>query len=342
MPITSSGAPPACGDPVYPGYFADPYVWRCPGGFCAIGTGPAEASGRVEDGAGAGVFPLLHSADLSAWHFAGHALLRPDPALGSAFWAPEVASADGHWFLYYSVGHGDAHHQLRVAVSRDALGPYRDAGALTDPRDVPFAIDPHPFRDSDGRWYLFHARDFLDEVDEAGRPVRPGTALVVHALEDMTRLATAGRTVARARHDWQRYAANRRMYGRDFDWHTLEGPSVVAHAGRYYCLYSGGCWQTDGYGVDYVVADTLAGPWRDEGAEAGPRVLRSVPGRVLGPGHCSVVTGADGRCYVAYHAWDAGMDARRMRIDELVFTPEGPRALGRCRAEPGPAAGARG
>ena len=96
------------------------------------------------------------------------------------------------------------------------------------------------------------------------------------------------------------------MYGGVYDWHTLEGPCVVDCDGKYYCLYSGGCWQTDNYGVDYVAADSILGPWLDNGAEYGPRVLRSVPERMPGPGHCSVIgcTEADGRRYIAYHAWD--------------------------------------
>ena len=124
----------------------------------------------------------------------------------------------------------------------------------------------------------------------------------------MTALGTEVHTVARARCDWQRFAADRADVRRTSTTGTRsKGPFVVRHDGRYYCLYSGGCWQTDTYGVDYVVADAVAGPWSDDGAERGPRVLRTVPGRVIGPGHCSVVAGPDGRTrYLAYHAWDLG------------------------------------
>ncbi len=37
--------------------------------------------------------------------------------LGADYWAPEVVEADGRFWLYYSVGHGDHRHQLRVAVA---------------------------------------------------------------------------------------------------------------------------------------------------------------------------------------------------------------------------------
>jgi GH43 family beta-xylosidase len=316
-------------NPVYCGYFADPFVWWSGEGYCAIGTGEAEAAGETSSAKGPSVFPLLHSRDLVNWEPAGRALVRGDPAWGDSYWAPEVAYAEGRWYLYYSVGHGDRRHQLRVAVSPHALGPYHDMNSLTDPDQVPFAIDPHPFCDEDGRWYLFHARDFLELFDDEGREARAGTALVIHPLARMTELEPRGRTVARARCDWQRFAANRPMYGRMFDWHTMEGPCVIRHDGRYFCLYSGGCWQTDTYGVDFVVADDVMGPYFDQGAESGPRVLRTVPGHVLGPGHCSVVTGPDGltTCLV-YHAWGPDMQARRMFLDPLLFTPQGPRCPG--------------
>ena len=32
----------------------------------------------------------------------------------------------------------------------------------------------------------------------------------------------------------------RLMYGRVHDWHTIEGPCVTKHAGKYYCFFSGG------------------------------------------------------------------------------------------------------
>jgi beta-xylosidase len=325
----TTASPPTYVNPVYRGYFADPFVWRGGDSYYAVGTGPAEAAGAAVAASTPTVFPLLRSADLVHWVEAGHALVRPDASLGNAFWAPEVVESEGRWYLYYSVGHDDRAHQIRVAVSERPAGPYVDAGALTSPDDVPFAIDPHPFRDVDGRWYLFHARDFLEPVDDTGRDVRCGTALVVSALRDMTTLGREVRTVARARCDWQRFATRRTMYGREFDWHTLEGPCVVRGADqRYYCLYSGGCWQTDTYGVDYVVASSIDGPWSDAGTERGPRVLRTVPGRVIGPGHCSVVQADDGGWVLAYHAWDAAMTARRFCIDALEFTPAGPRSHG--------------
>jgi len=213
-----------------------------------------------------------------------------------------------------------------VATSDSPLGPYQDVGeALTNLNTCPFAIDPHPFCDDDGQWYLFYARDFLDT--EGG--VRVGTALFVDRLQTMTKLAGEGKVVLRARSYWQRFLGDRLMYGEIYDWHTLEGPCVRKHEGKYYCFYSGGRWETEEYGVDYGVADNVMGTYSDIGNETGPRVLKSVPNFVRGPGHNSIVLGPDGQTeYVVYHAWTQNMDKRQICLDKLFWTLEGPRCQG--------------
>ena len=311
-------------NPVFPQYFADPYAWKHEGVYYAIGTAenaPIDP-GRPHE---PGVFPVLVSEDFTTWRAAGYALVRPDPALGDSYWAPEIAYAEGKFYMYYSVGGGDKNHILRVAVSDSPTGPYIDAGPIVDPASCPFAIDAHAFQDDDGQWYLFYARDFLDHDYGA----RAGTALVVDRLETMTKLAGEERTVLRAAHDWQLFEAQRPMYDGAWDWHTLEGPCVLKHDGRYYCLYSGGRWENDSYGVDYGVADHVLGPYTDSGAEHGARILHTIPGFVRGPGHNSIVKGPDDQTdYIVYHAWDEERTARKMCIDPLIWTPDGPRCAG--------------
>ncbi len=300
--------------PVYSEPFADPFVWRYGDCYYAVATSPADADGRQ--------FALLRSSDLKYWEELGWALEPVDPQFGDSYWAPEVAYSDGLFYLYYSVGHGHKAHHIRVAVSEKPEGPYVDTGRpLTDLARLAFAIDGSPFQDDDGQWCLFYARDFLDTEDGQ----RAGTGLAVDRLIDMTRLAGEEKVVARARYDWQMYMANRPMYGGVYDWHTLEGPVVRKHDGRYYCFYSGGCFQNDTYGVDYVVADKARGPYSRVNDSA--RVLRSIPGRLIGPGHNSLVVGPDGKDYIVYHAWDEAHTARRMHISRLEWTSDGPRAV---------------
>lgn len=308
-------------NPVYRGSMPDPFVLRHGGRYYAYGT---TGAGRTRDGR---IFTLLGSPDLVDWTELGGALTPPSPDPVYQYWAPEVAHHDGAFFLYYSMGGKEEEKfALRVATSDRPEGPFKDAGAqLVDCEKNRFTIDAHPYRDDDGQWYLFYARNFLD----TGGGVHPGTALVVDRLVGMTKLAGECRTVVRARHPWTLYEANRRMevYGKTFDWHTIEGAFVRKRGGRYYCFYSGSNYQTANYGVDYVVAEKVTGPYTGQGS--GPRVLRGVPGKVRGPGHHSIVLGPDGRTeYVVYHAWDPAMKVRQMCVDRLEWTPAGPRVAG--------------
>jgi beta-xylosidase len=297
---------PTYTNPVWPGYFADPFVLRHDGAYYAYGTGSV-VGGRV--------FEVLTSPDLVSWRSLGGALEPvPDPAL-TDYWAPEVAEHDGTFFLYYSAGTDDVGHTLRVAAAAHPAGPFTDLGTVLTPGER-FAIDPHPFTDAEGGRWLFFARDDLEGE-------RPGTVLAVDRLVDMTRLAGEARTILRATGDWQRYLRDRPMYGAVYDWHTLEGPTVLHRHGRYWLLYSGGAWHADGYGVSWAVADSPAGPWTEPHG-ATPTVLRTVPGQVLGPGHNSVIQGPGGGDVIVYHAWDAGQTARRMCIDPLMWGPDGP------------------
>lgn len=311
--------------PVWDGYLADPFVLHGgDGAYYAFGTGGRSADGRL--------FPVLRSLDLRNWEFIGGAL-EPleDKSLGNQFWAPEVARGDdGLYYLYYSVGPpGEAYHQLRVAISPTPGGPYRDNGEppLVDPAYAAFTIDAHPFRDRDGQWYLFYARDFLD----SDGITRAGTALVADRMVSMTKLAGEEVTILRPHYDWQRFKKDRVMPaygGRIFDWHTLEGAFVVPHGGRYWCLYSGSAYGTPGYGVDYAVADGPLGPYSDAGSQDGPRLLKTISGHLHGPGHNSIITGPDGREYIAFHAWNVEGTKRQMYLCPIAWTKDGPHTVG--------------
>lgn len=290
-------------NPVYDQYFADPFVLHHDGQYYAYGTGPRSPEGRA--------FPVLQSTNLVDWDDRGWALTPSD---GDDFWAPEVAFHEGVFYLYYSAhGINDNDHQLRVATSTHPLGPFQDAGHVLVP-DQPFSIDPHPFKDVDGQWYLFYSQDFLTLDGE----YRVGTGIVVDRMLDMLTLAGQSKVVTRPHADWQLFQAQRSLYGGVHDWHTIEGAALRFHNGRYYCFYSGGSWERENYGISYVVADHVLGPYRLP-TIANP-VLRSVPGHVIGPGHNSFTESPDGMDeYIVYHAWDAAMTARRMCIDLLLW-----------------------
>ena len=299
---------PTFRNPLYERNFADPFVLKFDGRYYAYGT------------PGRGGLPVLRSTNLVAWEDAGVVLGPPEPGL--AHWAPEVAYDNGAFFLYYSTGgqEGEA-HQVRVARGTSPTGPFDDDLGVLDEED-PFTIDAHPFRDDDGQWYLFYSRDFLD-----GDFV--GTGIVVDRLRNMSQLAGERKIVMRPNAEWHLYERQRRWYDRVWDWYTVEGPFVRKREGRYWCFYSGGAWKDENYGISSAVADHPMGPYEPVVAADTADVLRTVPGKVIGPGHGSVAVAPDNVSeYLVYHAWDLDHTGRFLHTDRLLWEEGRPRSPG--------------
>src|SRR5687767_6341369 len=98
-------------NPVWPHYFADPFVLKTNDEYFAYGTARADEKGNQ--------FPVLRSSDLVHWKHVAHALKPLGGTEAFNYWAPEVAEKDGKFYLYYSAAphNQDQHHRLRVALS---------------------------------------------------------------------------------------------------------------------------------------------------------------------------------------------------------------------------------
>jgi GH43 family beta-xylosidase len=317
-------------NPVYPDTMADPFVLKHEGLYYAYGTAPGGADGMQ--------IPVLRSPDMVEWQALGHALTPPQGAGTDAhYWAPEVAFHDGRFYMYYSFGSAPegTDQKLRVAVADDPAGPFVDAGKILVPSQL-FSIDAHPFCDSQGAWWLFYCVDFLELSDDH----RVGTGIVVDRLVDMTTLAGEPKVVVRPHEDWHVFRKGRTMYGRVYDWHTVEGASVQMQDGMYYCFYSGGAWEKENYGVSYVVSRHPEGPYRrPEGGHEALLMRTPKTGELVGPGHNSFTTSPDGsETWIVYHAWDPDHTTRRMCIDRVDWVNGKPVTNGPTwTAQPGPA-----
>jgi arabinan endo-1,5-alpha-L-arabinosidase len=288
--------------PVFDGYLADPFLTRVGGEYVAYGSGdPLSARPGFE---------AIRSPDLREWTPVGNVFAGADPALGSAYWAPEVAFAYGEYWMYYSVGHGIVGHHIRVARATSPFGPFTDCGINLTP-DESFAIDAHPFRDVDGSWYLFFARDVLEGT-------RPGTHLAATRLTSMTSTDGVTTAVLAPDADWQIYERARPMYGRVLDWYTLEGPNVIAVDGGYRLFFSGGSWEGDGYGVSMATAAHPLGPWLHSPSPTADVLSSEITG-LIGPGHNSILPRESELDLIAYHAWNDERTRRQMYVDRLAW-----------------------
>jgi GH43 family beta-xylosidase len=299
----SASPTPTYINPVYPRSFPDPYVLK----FCGLYY--AYATGHASDG---NLFQVLHSRDLVNWTETGSAM-EPLAENHPFYWAPEVFYDNGRFYLYYSVGNETLMH-LRVAVSDRPDGGFVDSGKRLTRED--FAIDAHVFIDTDGSKYLFYATDFLEYS-------HIGTGTVVDRMLDWFTLAGSPTVVTRAKYDWQVYDPKRAEKG-GVKWHTVEGPAVLKRKNVYYEMFSGGNWQNTTYGVSFAKSKSVFSPeeWDQyaDGKVTLP-ILRTLPGKVVGPGHNSVVRGPNNReMFAVYHRWTD--DVRVMAIDRTDFAGE--------------------
>jgi beta-xylosidase len=168
-------------NPVYSGSMPDPSVIRYQGFYYAFGTtgGARTPHGRI--------FTALRSRDLVDWETPGGALVPPSTNRRVQYWAPEVTHNGDTFYLYYSMGGIEPEKfEIRIATSPRPKGPYVDIGhQLVDCESNRFTIDPFPFRDDDGQWHFFYARNFANSA--LGE--HPGTPIAVDRLIDMTSLA---------------------------------------------------------------------------------------------------------------------------------------------------------
>lgn len=290
----------AQGNPVLPGYYADPEILysQKTGRFYLYPTtdGIREWNGTQ--------FKAFSSADLVHWKEEGVVLDLQNVSWAKIkAWAPAILERkeNGHYrYYFYYV----AAKKVGVAVGDDPAGPFVDSGApLVDKRPEGATrgseIDPDVFTDpKTGRSYLYWGNYYLAgaELNEDRVSLRPETL----------RLLTPDSTFR-------------------------EGTYVFLRKGVYYFLWSENDTRHPDYRVRYGTADNPLGPIK---VPANNLVLAkdSVAG-IYATGHNSViqVPGRD-EWYIVYHRFHypdgigKGREAgyfREVCIDRLYFNADG-------------------
>ncbi|HXG40307.1 MAG TPA: glycoside hydrolase family 43 protein [Candidatus Limnocylindrales bacterium] len=285
---------PTYTNPVYAGDFPDPHVILVGETYYAYSTNSGTSN-----------VPTIRSTDLVTWERVGDAmpaLPRWSPPNFGNTWAPGVIQLGERFVLYFVARDAASNRQcIGVATSEAPEGPFRDAldRPLVCQVDLGGSIDPYPFRDADGRLYLFWKND----GNCCGKPV----GLWVQPLAD-DGLALTGEPVEVLR--------------RDQAWEIplIENPAMVLDAGRYYLFYSGNWWESLDYAVGYAVCETVIGPCEKPLDEP----LFKYTAEVMGPGGQAFFVDRKGNLWMAYHAWtgpNVGYPggARSLRIEPVRF-----------------------
>lgn len=289
---TLSGLAPQCGNPIIPGYFADPSLVQYGGKFFLYAT---------LDPWGGDTLGCWESDDFKNWTYRFLNWPTADqctsPTSYSAkVWAPSVVQGgDGRFYMYVSVG-----SEVWVGVAEHPLGPWRnvlgDAPLIAgDYRPGVHMIDAEAFMDEDGTAWLYWG---------SGWNWENGKCFAVKLARDMASFEGEVQDVSPDNY--------------------FEAPFMVKREGRYYLMYSNGRTDIDTYQVHYAVGNSPLGPFTE--APNSPILVTDKDKNVHSPGHHAVFS-LEGHDHILYHRhsipFDPNFLGRQLCVDELHFTPEG-------------------
>jgi len=290
--VVKAGTPRA-GNPVFPGWYADPEGVVLGGRIWIYPTFSARYYQQLH-------FDAFSSPDLVHW--TKHERVLEVAAVSwarRAMWAPALAEKNGRYFLFFGANDIQSDQEtggIGVAVADRPDGPFNDY--LGKPLIDRFhngaqPIDQCVFRDVDDRHYLLyggwrHCNLALLKDDFSG----------VLPFPD-------GKTFQEVTPEGY-----------------VEGPFMFVRRGKYYFMWSEGGWTGPDYSVAYAIADSVHGPFKRIG-----KVLQQDPAIATGAGHHSVIQrpGHD-EYFIVYHRRPLGetdRDHRVVCIDRMEFDEQG-------------------
>ncbi len=307
--------PPTSGNPVFPGWYADPEAAVFEGRYWIFPTF-SDYPDSVDRAQIADLhrptaaihrnyniqtfFDAYSSDDLVSWTKHPRVLSIDNVSWASyALWAPAILQANGKYYLFFGandIQNNDQTGGIGVAVADRPEGPYKDAlghplvGQIINGAQP---IDQFVFRDDDGTYYMYYG---------GWRHCN-----MVRLSDDLLRIVPFddGDTFKEVTPE-----------------NYVEGPFMFKRGGKYYFMWSEGGWTGPDYCVAYAIADSPFGPFERIG-----KILEQDPAVATGAGHHSViqVPGRD-EWYIVYHRRPLGEtvgDHREVCIDRMEFDDEG-------------------
>ena len=240
------------------------------------------------------------SKDLIHWEKHPHVLDVKDISwAGYAIWAPSITKKDDKYYLFFGANDIQNNNQpggIGVAIADRPEGPYKDY--LGKPLVGQFyngaqPIDQFAFRDSDGKYYLIYGGwrhcniGQLNDDFSGFIPFEDGTIFKSITPEKY-----------------------------------VEGPFMLTRKGKYYLMWSEGGWTGPDYSVAYAIGDSPFGPFKRIG-----KILQQDPAIATGAGHHSVINipGTDD-WYIVYHRrplTTTNGNHRETCIDRMYFDENG-------------------
>jgi beta-xylosidase len=289
-------AAPRSGNPIFPGWYADPEAAIFGSQYWIYPTYSAPYEQQV-------FLDAFSSPDLVHWTKHPRVLDTASVKWAHrAMWAPAIVAKGGKYYLFF--GANDYHPEkpneppggIGVAVADNPAGPFRDylkrplVGTIENGAQP---IDQFVFKDTDGKYYLIYGGWQHCNI---ARLKDDFTGFIPYADGSVFKSITP-----------QNY---------------VEGPVMFRRQGKYYFMWSEGGWTGPDYSVAYAVGNSPFGPFERVG-----KVLQQDLKVGTGAGHHAViqVPGTD-RWYIAYHRHPLGDPDGNHRVvclDELHFDKSG-------------------
>lgn len=243
------------------------------------------------------------------------------PWAARQLWAPDAATRDGKYYLYFPARDHAGIFRIGVAVAPTPHGPF---AAQPLPIRGSFSIDPAAFVDADGAAYLYFGGLWGGQLqcwEEPGAfdasktgPQEPAGAGVPALLPRVARLGDDMLEFAEAPRGLEiRDGAGELLRADDHARRFFEAPWVHRVGGTYYFSYSTG----DTHYIAYATGDGPLGPFTYRG-----RILEPVVGWTT---HHSVVE-VGGRWWLFYHDCVASggvSHLRSVKVREIRHDEEG-------------------
>lgn len=281
------------GNPIFPGWYADPEAIIFKNKYWIYPTYSAPYNKQV-------FMDAFSSSDLINWE--KHTSIIDTSAIKwakRAMWAPAIVKKGKQYFLFFGandIQNNDQTGGIGVAVSKKPEGPFKDY--LGKPLVNKFIngaqpIDQFVFKDADGQWYLIYGgwkHCNIAKLKDDFKSFIPFDDSVIFKS-----ITPEG---------------------------YVEGPVMFRRNGKYYFMWSEGGWTGPDYRVAYAVSNSPFGPFKRAGV-----ILKQDAAIATGAGHHSVlnIPGTD-EWYIVYHRRPLGEtdgNHRVVCIDRMLFNNAG-------------------
>lgn len=231
-------------------------------------------------------------------------------------WAPDAATKDGKYYLYFPAKRANGIFQIGVAISDSPVGPF-----IAEPEAIEgsYSIDPAVFCDDDGSYYMYFGgiwggqlQNYRNNVYDVNHQEPSGNELALKPI--MAKLSADMKSFDETVKEIEILDENGQLLlAGDNDRRFFEASWMHKYNGTYYFSYSTG----DTHFICYATGDNPYGPFTYQG-----RILNPVIGWTSHHSICEF----ENKWYLFYH--DSSLSEgvthlRSIKVAEITYDENG-------------------